>query len=146
VKGNEDVKITSSLPEHARNAHGNIAEQNRVVGAVRGADTTRPAPVSMLTSRQVPSPASLKTPPTAPELAKKSTCVACHAANRKVVGPSYADIANKYAGDSAALARLIDKVRKGGSGAWGVIPMPPHADMPEADLKMLVEWVLQGGG
>jgi cytochrome c len=141
----EDVKVTSSLPEHARNAHGNIAEQNRLVGAVRGADTTRPAPVALSSGRQLPAAVVAARPLTAPELANKSTCVACHATNRKLVGPSYADIAKKYAGDSAAPARLVDKVRKGGSGVWGVIPMPPHADMPEADLKMLIEWVLQGG-
>lgn len=82
---------------------------------------------------------------TAAELARKSTCVACHVANRKLVGPSYADIAKKYAGDSSAVAKLMDKVKKGGSGVWGVIPMPPHPDMSDADIKMLVEWSLQGG-
>ncbi len=136
--------ITSSLPDHARNAHGNLAEQNRIVGPVRGADTTRPPPTT-LSYAPTTAAATASKPLTAPELAKKSTCVACHAAARKLVGPSYADIAKKYAGDSTAVSKLIDKVRRGGSGNWGVIPMPPHAEMSEADIKLLVEWVLQGG-
>jgi cytochrome c len=116
------------------------------VGAVRGADTTKPPAPALATTREVPvvAPAPPKAV-TAAELARKSTCVACHVSNRKLVGPSYADIAKKYAGDATALPKLIDKVRKGGSGVWGVIPMPPHPEMAEADIKMLVEWSLQGG-
>jgi cytochrome c len=139
------VVISSSLPDHARNAHGNLAEQNRIVGPVRGADTTRPPPPALMQMQTASVASAAAKPLTAPELAKKSTCVACHAPARKLVGPSYADIAKKYAGDATAVSKLIDKVRRGGSGNWGVIPMPPHADMSEADLKMLVEWVLQGG-
>jgi cytochrome c len=142
----KEVTLSSTMPDHARNAHGNIAEQNRLVGAVRGADTTKPPPPVMASTREVtmaaPVPAKAVT---AAELARKSTCVACHVANRKLVGPSYADIAKKYAGDSSAVAKLMDKVKKGGSGVWGVIPMPPHPDMSDADIKMLVEWSLQGG-
>jgi cytochrome c len=142
----KEVTLSSTMPDHARNAHGNIAEQNRLVGAVRGADTTKPPPPAMASTREVPmaAPAPVKAV-TAAELARKSTCVACHVANRKLVGPSYADIAKKYAGDSLAVAKLMDKVKKGGSGVWGVIPMPPHLDMSDADIKMLVEWSLQGG-
>lgn len=146
VNCDKEVTLSSTMPDHARNAHGNIAEQNRLVGAVRGADTTKPPPPAMASTREVPmaAPAPVKAV-TAAELARKSTCVACHVANRKLVGPSYADIAKKYAGDSLAVAKLMDKVKKGGSGVWGVIPMPPHLDMSDADIKMLVEWSLQGG-
>jgi cytochrome c551/c552 len=142
----KEVTLSSTLPDHARNAHGNIAEQNRLVGAVRGADTTKPPPPAMAVAREVPvvAPAPAKAV-TAPELARKSTCVACHVANRKLVGPSYVDIAKRYAGDATALPKLMEKVRKGGSGVWGVIPMPPHPEMSDADIKMLVEWSLQGG-
>lgn len=141
-----EVTLSSTMPDHARNAHGNIAEQNRLVGAVRGADTTKPPPLVMASARDVPmaAPAPSKAV-TGAELARKSTCVACHVANRKLVGPSYADIAKRYAGDSSAVAKLMDKVRKGGSGVWGVIPMPPHPELTDADIKMLVEWSLQGG-
>ena len=75
-------------------------------------------------------------------LAKKHNCLACHAVDKKVVGPSYKDVANKYRGDKSAEAKLIEKVKKGGAGVWGQVPMPPNATVPDADLKALVQWVL----
>ena len=74
-------------------------------------------------------------------LAAKYGCQACHAPDKKVVGPSYQEVAAKYAGDSGALVRLEKKVKSGGSGVWGSIPMPPN-NVPDADLKALVEWIL----
>lgn len=76
------------------------------------------------------------------ELAKKNACMACHAIDKKLVGPSFKDIAAKYRADKNAEAMLTDKVKKGGSGVWGQIPMPPNAAVPEADIKTLVKWVL----
>ena len=76
------------------------------------------------------------------ELAKKNNCLACHAADKKLVGPSYKDIAAKYKSDKGAEAKLIDKVKKGGSGAWGAVPMPPNPSVSDADLKALVTWIL----
>jgi len=76
------------------------------------------------------------------ELAKKSACTACHAIDKKLVGPSYKDVAAKYKGDKAAEAKLIDKVKKGGSGVWGQVPMPPNASVKDEDIKTLVKWVL----
>ena len=76
------------------------------------------------------------------ELAKKHNCLACHAVDKKVVGPSYKDVAAKYRGDKAAEAKLFEKVKKGGVGVWGQIPMPPNATVPDADIKALVKWVL----
>ena len=78
------------------------------------------------------------------ELAKKSNCLACHAVATKVVGPSYQEVAKKYAGDKTAEAKLIDKVKKGGSGTWGAIPMPPNAQVKDADIATLVKWILAG--
>jgi cytochrome c len=75
-------------------------------------------------------------------LAKKHNCLACHSVDKKVVGPSYKDVAAKYRGDKAAEAKLIDKVKKGGVGVWGQIPMPPNAAVPDADVKSLVQWIL----
>ncbi len=75
-------------------------------------------------------------------LAKKHACMACHAIDKKLVGPSYKDIAAKYRGDKNAEGMLAEKVKKGGSGVWGQIPMPPNAAVPEADIKTLVQWVL----
>ncbi len=76
------------------------------------------------------------------ELAKKYMCLTCHTVDKKLVGPSYQDVAAKYKGDKAAEAKLVDKVKKGGVGVWGQIPMPPNDKVPEADLKALVKWVL----
>lgn len=75
-------------------------------------------------------------------LAKKSGCLACHAQDKKVLGPSYKDIAAKYKGQAGAEAKLVAKVKNGGSGVWGPIPMPASAQVPEADLHTLVKWVL----
>lgn len=75
-------------------------------------------------------------------LAKKYNCLACHAKDKKLIGPSYIDVAAKYKADAGAEAKLITKVKNGGSGAWGQIPMPPNATVPDADVKALVKWVL----
>ena len=75
-------------------------------------------------------------------LAKKHNCFACHAVDKKVVGPSYKEVAAKYASDKGAEAKLIDKVKKGGAGVWGQVPMPPNASVPDADVKALVSWIL----
>jgi len=78
----------------------------------------------------------------AEELMKKDGCAACHAVDKKVVGPAYQDVAAKYKGDAKAEAMLVDKVKKGGVGVWGQIPMPPNAQVAEADVKNLVAWIL----
>ena len=75
-------------------------------------------------------------------LAKKHNCFACHAVDKKVVGPAYKDVANKYRGDKSAEAKLIEKVKKGGSGVWGPIPMPPNTQVSDADIKKMVELIL----
>ena len=72
-------------------------------------------------------------------LMQKDGCAACHAIDKKVVGPAYQDVAAKYKGDKDALAKLTDKVKKGGSGVWGPIPMPPNTQVSDADIKNLVE-------
>jgi cytochrome c len=76
------------------------------------------------------------------ELAKKYACTACHAVDKKLLGPSYKDVAKKYAADKDAQAKLEDKVKKGGTGVWGQIPMPPNSTVPAADVSALVKWVL----
>lgn len=81
-------------------------------------------------------------------LATKYACLACHKIDSKLVGPAYKDVAAKYAGaDEATIKGLEAKVKGGGSGVWGPIPMPPNAAVPEADISKLVKWVLsQTGG
>ena len=75
-------------------------------------------------------------------LAQSKSCLGCHAMDRKVVGPSFTDVAAKYAGDLGAEARLAAKIRKGGSGVWGPVPMPGNGQISEAEAKQLAEWVL----
>ena len=76
------------------------------------------------------------------ELAKKHACLACHAIDKKLVGPAYKEVAAKYRGDASAEAKLVDKVKKGSQGTWGQVPMPPNANVPDADVRALVKWIL----
>ncbi len=75
-------------------------------------------------------------------LAKSKNCMACHAVDKKLVGPSYKDVAKKYAGNAKAADMLAAKIIKGGSGVWGAIPMPANPQVNEADAKKLASWVL----
>nr|WP_315240478.1 c-type cytochrome [uncultured Albidiferax sp.] len=77
-----------------------------------------------------------------PELAKAKNCMGCHTMDKKVVGPAFKDVANKYRGNQAAAAQLALKIRQGGSGVWGPMAMPANAQVNEADAKKLAEWVL----
>ena len=77
------------------------------------------------------------------EMAKKYLCTTCHVIKgAKTIGPAYADVAKKYAGQKDAEAKLVEKVKKGGQGVWGQVPMPPNSTVPDADVKTLVKWVL----
>ena len=76
------------------------------------------------------------------DLARKHHCLSCHAIDKKLVGPSYKDIAAKYKGDPSAEAKLIDKVKKGGMGVWGQIPMPANPQVSQADADTLAKWVM----
>ena len=76
------------------------------------------------------------------ELAKKNACTACHAIDKKLVGPAYKEVAAKYRGDAGAEAKLVDKVKKGSQGTWGQVPMPPNSAVKDEDVKALVKWVL----
>jgi cytochrome c len=75
-------------------------------------------------------------------LLKKHNCVACHQVDKKVIGPGYKEVAKKYKGQKDAAATLVAKVKKGGQGVWGQVPMPPNAQVPDADLKKMVDYIL----
>ncbi|MEO8135509.1 MAG: c-type cytochrome [Betaproteobacteria bacterium] len=75
-------------------------------------------------------------------LMQKSGCIACHTIDKKLIGPSYKEVAAKYRPDKAAATTLVAKVKAGGSGVWGPVMMPPNAQIPEADIKTLVAWIL----
>jgi cytochrome c len=78
------------------------------------------------------------------DLAKKSNCMSCHTVDKKLVGPAYQEVAKKYAGNKDAVKMLSAKVKAGGKGTWGEIPMPPNAAVKDADIEALVKWILAG--
>ncbi|MSQ51536.1 MAG: c-type cytochrome [Betaproteobacteria bacterium] len=133
-----EARVMSFLPDYARDAHGNIAEQNRLTGGVRGVDTTRLAGSS---AKQI---AQAEPSDEGHDLAKKHACTVCHGLNNALVGPSMRDIAGKYKGDKDAETRLLAKLKTGGAGTWGSIPMPPQAHIQESDLQRAVQWILGG--
>ena len=75
-------------------------------------------------------------------LLQKYACTACHANDKKIVGPAYQDVAAKYKGDAGAAAKLAAKVKAGGTGVWGQVPMPPNPTVPDADMKSMVAYIL----
>ena len=141
-----EIKVASMLPDYARNAHGNLAEQNRLVGQQHGADTTRPEGKTSAVST-APTSGSVDAQKAAPKAADpalallgKHNCTACHAQNSKLVGPSFNEIAKKQAGKVDYLA---GKIKSGGQGVWGPVPMPPQ-NLPEADAKTIANWLAAG--
>ena len=76
------------------------------------------------------------------DLAQKKSCMACHAADKKLVGPSFKDVAAKYAGQTDAAAKMVEKIQKGGVGAWGQVPMPANPQVNAEEAKQLATWVL----
>jgi len=75
-------------------------------------------------------------------LAKSSNCMACHSVDNKIIGPAFKDIAAKYKGDESAISTLTAKIKNGGSGVWGEMPMPPNAAVSDTDIDTLVKWIL----
>lgn len=147
VKGKPDVKnvacmkncateaqISSVIPEHARGSHGDLSEQNRPVGGVRGEKAAE-----SLSARAAPPGAGAVN---VADLARRKACLSCHGVDKRIVGPAFTDVAAKYKGQAGTEARLVEKLRKGSSGAWGPIPMPPNPDLAEADARLLVQWLL----
>jgi cytochrome c len=89
----------------------------------------------------IPAVEAATTDAAATQLLTKYNCQACHTVDKKLLGPSYKEVAAKYAGDTAASGKLEQKIKSGGSGVWGTVPMPPN-NVPDADLKTLVAWIL----
>ena len=128
-----EVQIGSTLPDYARTAHGELADQNRSFGAVRGTRTL---------GAEAAKPAAAVNANL--ELATKNGCMACHGVNNKIVGPGYNEVVARYKDQTDAEARLIAKVNAGGQGVWGSVPMPPNGHLPDEDIKTLVKWILSG--
>jgi S-disulfanyl-L-cysteine oxidoreductase SoxD len=139
-----EPKVASFLPDFARNQHGNLAEQQRIVGPQLGADTTRPPgavtrPVLGTDAKAGPNAEAAA----ALALARTHNCMACHGIDNKVVGPGMREIARKYAGRGDALEYLAGKIKAGGSGVWGAIPMPPQT-LTDADTQAIAKWLAAG--
>ncbi|MEI8170322.1 MAG: c-type cytochrome [Rhodoferax sp.] len=142
-----EPKLASFLPDFARNAHGNLAEQNRGVGAQHGADTTRPeaklgAPLTVAPAAAPKADAPTAAGKAALALLNKNGCTVCHGIDKKIVGPAYTDVAKKYVGQADY---LVGKIKLGGSGIWGPIPMPPQT-LSEAEAKTIAAWLASGAG
>jgi len=139
-----EATVASYLPDHARDAHGNLAEQNRLVGAQHGADTrkaaaTAPSAAATMAAAQSAAPGHAATL----ALARKLNCLSCHGVDSKVVGPGLREVSTKYAQRSDAAEYLARKIVSGGSGVWGTVPMPPQS-VPAADAKELAQWIASG--
>ena len=144
--------VESQQPDYARNAHGNLKEQNRLVGPQKGADTTQPegkpgaaAPAAATVAQAAPAAkpdAGGADNKAAIALTGKHSCTACHGMTNKIVGPSFADIAKKHAGKAEYLA---GKIKSGGTGVWGPVPMPPQS-LSDADAKTIAGWLASGAG
>jgi S-disulfanyl-L-cysteine oxidoreductase SoxD len=152
-------KIESALPVAARNTNGNIADQVRPFGPARGTDTSvapgqghagmeRLAAASRADSGPPPSsiaPQSGDAPESpALDLIKSDGCVSCHGVASKIVGPAFHDVAAKHAGRADVVEYLAAKIRNGGQGVWGAIPMPPQAQVSDADAKAIARWLAAG--
>ena len=155
------VAIVSSLPDHAKDAHGNLAEQSRLIGASRGAQPLASKDVKTAQNNQnnvsnVPSAqliraqaASESISPVVPTLAQikplldKNACLACHGMSTKLVGPSLKDVAERYKTQSGAVSLVSGKIKNGGQGVWGAIPMPAQA-LSVDEANQIARWLTGG--
>ncbi len=141
--------VASFLPDFARNAHGNLVQQNRIVGAQFGADTSKPPPTT-LQAAQAMELAALASPLQSPaavavalDLLRRNNCTVCHAVDSKIVGPAFRDVAKKYGTRTDAVDYLAGKIRSGGSGLWGEVQMPPQT-LSAADAREIAHWLAAG--
>jgi len=143
-----EAKVASFLPDFARNNNGNLAQQQRLVGPQRGADTTRPpgaqAAAAAVAAAALPLRTACDNPGAAAlALAQKNSCTACHGVDSKIVGPGFREIASRYATHTDAQRYLVDKIKSGGQGVWGAIPMPAQA-VSDGDARQLAQWLATG--
>lgn len=179
VDGQPDVKNTacmsdckvaaepsSTLPDFARDAHGDLAAQMRIVGPVRGVNTQQPALKGTVAdnaqavrdyaratlkedapaggeSQTAAAPASADAGK-AMSLLQANGCMACHARDKKILGPSFVDISQKYQGQEGIIETLTKKLKSGGGGVWGPVPMPANPNLNNDDAKVMLEWILAG--
>ncbi len=129
-----EPKIASRLPDHARNSHGNLVEQTRNLGGVRGQVTQAITAAAEKKSEF----ASVR------DLTSKAACLGCHGIDKKVVGPGFNQVMEKYGKQDQAEAYLAGKIRSGGQGTWGQVAMPPATMISESEATLLARWILKG--
>ena len=155
-----EVAVKSALPDYARNAHGNLADQSRLFGPARGADTTslvassataekiepnRSLPQTGIALSAIESIASNRATVDSAKiniLLQKNACLACHGMDNKLVGPSFRAVAKRYKDQLDAVNTLSVKIMSGGQGAWGAIPMPAQA-LKADESRLLAQWLFQ---
>ena len=145
-----DPKVASFIPDYARDAHGNLADQSRTVGGTRGAKTLaakdeKQAKSTINSAQAAPNSvasAKLTSTDVMPTL-QKFACAACHGIDNKLVGPSFRDVLAKQGSKADATSYLTDKIKSGGQGVYGQIPMPAQS-ISDADAKQVATWIVQG--
>ena len=155
-----EVVVKSALPDYARNSHGNLAEQSRTFGPLRGADTVRVASAvdsarfseaNRPPGQQISGPQAIEKGANVPTpidsakvdlLLQKNACTACHGMDSKLVGPSFRAIANRYKDQPEAVGLLSGKIKSGGQGVWGAIVMPAQA-LSGDEARLLAQWLFQ---
>jgi len=166
VKGRPDVqgtlcmidcvastKVASELPEYARNAHGVLSEQFRRIGPKAAIDTSRydrargvtvaaAAPAAAVAASSAPAGAAGG--PNPRDLANRNACLACHGVEQRLVGPSLREIGAKYAGRPDGEAYVTGKIKAGGVGVWGQVPMPAQPALKDEDARVLARWIVAG--
>jgi S-disulfanyl-L-cysteine oxidoreductase SoxD len=158
-----EAKIASFLPDFARDAHGNLADQNRLVGAQKGAVTmtagssdasqtsdarnaaTPTATLGSALSLDLAATAASAPSPEVLALLGKHSCVACHAMDTKLLGPSFLEVTKKYSDKAEAVDYLAGRIKAGGSGVWGAIPMPAQG-LSEDEAKKIAQWLVMNTG
>lgn len=153
-----DVEVERALVYMANRSGANFKEPAESAATAGAAPVSTAATPAVAPSATVaPMASAAAAPPAAAKagapldlqsgqaMMQKYGCAACHAVDKPIVGPAYSQVAAKYRGDKTAAAKLEQKVKAGGSGVWGAVPMPPNAAVPDADIKALVSWILTLG-
>lgn len=128
-----DVAVSSSLPDFAKTAHGELLKQNREYGAIRGTRTLPEPKDATIEASKVP---------TAPLSA--NGCLGCHGIEGKIIGPGFRQIAEKYRDQADAAGYLKGRIRSGGAGRWGEVAMPPQSTLSDTDLDLIARWLTDG--
>ncbi|MHB1176968.1 MAG: c-type cytochrome [Daejeonella sp.] len=140
--------VNDTMPVAAPDRAGDAVTVPATAAPVTAATATvpgKPAPATPQPAASAPQPAAADDNADIKKgqaLISKSDCLACHKLQEKLLGPSYKDVANKYPNNSATINQLVDKIKKGGSGVWGAVPMSPHPALADDDAKAMVKYIL----